>query len=423
MSRENLDGSRTPDVRSDTDSFPDEAPASSSRSPVVSNDGLYFPHHGAPLGVSALDVSALRAVASDNPSNDVCFCSKTATALYHVFDFARISLVTEALLSRWLHQLFLELDRYDRSPSMEVRETWLGYPIIGMAASLSLIAKVLNKIYSTEKYLAAEDYVAALFRSAQFYFILDLWSGAESMPLGAFIATSAIALPLLIGFFTQHVLPDSDDKIRFRDADFNYISTERVSTGSGAERTFNLLDGLHYGTASLATFLWMVNREVQGKTIELPAWQFGLMGAGMLCAAKVGYDLTEQPKLFQQFVMGSKFLKEGALAYAAASGIFYMVRRDDSSCSYEAVRILLSLTCAAIALSVALYSSVTARFRFNENCERIEKIISSIRNAPETVANGLAAVGNHTARFFTSCCNKENAETVERTDTLESSLL
>lgn len=401
MSRENsLDGSRTPDVRSDTDSFLNDAAVSSVISLRDSDDFLY---HSFEVPPSVIDLPAAAASLPDDPS----LCSKTITAFHHVLDFTRIALVTQTLLSRWLYQLFLELKRYDRAPSMEVQQTWLGYPIIGMAASLSVVAKVLNGIYSKEKYLAAEDYVAAIFCSAHFYFILDLWAGADSMPLGAFIATSALALPLLMAFSTKHALPDSDDKIRLRDADFDYISTERVSIGNKAERTFNLLDGLQYSTASLATFLWMVNREIHGKTIELPAWQFGLLGAGMLCAMKVGYDLTEQPKRFQKMVMGSKFLKEGALAYAAVSGVFYMPCRAESSCSDVASRILLILTCSIIALCIGFYSAITARFRFEENCERIEKTVASIRNAPEAIADGLALVGNNVSRFFTSCCKKE----------------
>lgn len=407
MSRENLDDSRTPEVRSDTDSFPSDRVDLSPRSPVVSDDTQDAPYE------TTLDASALLVlgspVASVTPSEVGC-CSKTATALCHCLDFARIALVTQALLSRWLHQLFLELERYDRAPSMEVRETWLGYPIIGMAASLSLIAKVLNGIYSTEKYLAAEDYVAALFRSAHFYFLLDLWSGAESMPLGAFIASSAIALPLLMAFFTKHALPDSDDRVYLRKADFDFISRSRITTGSNTERPFNFVEGLHYGTTALATSLWTINREIQGKTVALPSWQFGIMAAGVLCSAKIGYDLTDHPTRFQLLAMGSKFLKEGALAYAAASGIFYMVCRDVPSCADVDARIGLIVVCSIVALCVGFYSAVTTRFRFDENCERIEKTISGIRNAPEAVANGLAAIGNNASHFFTSCCKKEEVE-------------
>ncbi len=405
MSRENLDGSRTPEVRSDTNSLSERAD-SSPISPVLSDDVPYFPHNRPALTASALQV-VNSPIAPDNSPDEVGCCGKTATALYHVLDFARISLVTQTLLSRWLHQLFLELERYDRAPSMEVQQTWLGYPIMGIAASLSLMAKVLNGIYSKEKYLAAEDYVAAIFRSAHFYFILDLWAGAESMPLGAFIATSAIALPLLMALFTKHALPDSDDRVYLCKADLDFISTSRISTGRNTERPFNLVEGLHYGTTALSTLLWTINREKHGKTVALPAWQFGIMGAGMLCSAKIGYDLTDNPLLFQLLAMGSKFLKDGALGYAAASGLFYMICRDEPSCSNLGARIALNMACWMIALSIALYSAATTRFRFEENCERIEKTISSIRNAPETIADGLASVGNNVSHFFTSCCKKE----------------
>lgn len=404
MSRENLDDSRTPDVRSDTDSYP-----TTPRSSPISDD-IYYPIDRDQVAPHFPPIASF-----GNLPGEADFCSKTATALYHVLDFSRIALVTQTLLARWLHQLFLELKRYDAAPSMEVQQTWLGYPIIGMAASLSLFAKVMNGIYSKEKYLAAEDYVAAIFRSAHFYFLLDLWSGAESMPLGVFIATSAIALPLLVAFFTKHALPDSDNQ----KVNLDFMSRSRISIGSNTERPFNFMEGLHYGTTALATFLWAVNREIHGKTVALPAWQFGLLGVGMLCSAKVGYDLTDNPILFQLLAMGSKFLRDGALAYAAASGIFYMVCRDEPSCSDLGAQIALKLACFIIAVSVGLYSALTTRFRFEENCERIEKTISSIRHAPETIADGLATIGNNASRFFTSCCKKEEVES----DSLARSLL
>ncbi len=399
-SLDGLDGSRTPDVRSDTDNFPSDDADSIPGSLAVSDDVLYYVDETMPR-------VAISPIATADPASDVDLRSKATTALYHVLDFARITLVTQTLLSRWLHQLFLELERYDRAPSMEAQETWLGYPIIGIAASLSLMAKVVNGIYSKEKYLAAEDYVAAIFRSAHFYFILDLWAGAESMSLGAFIATSAIALPLLMAFFTKHALPDSDDRVYCCKADLDFISTLRISTGSNTERPFNFMEGLHYGMTGLVTPLWAINREIHGKTLALPVWQFGIIGAGMLCSAKVGYDLTDHPTRFQLLAMGSKFFRDGALAYAAASGILYMVCRDKPSCSDVGSRVALIMACWIIALSIGFYSAITTRFRFEENCEHIEKIITGIRNAPETIADGLASVGNNVSRFFTSCCKKE----------------
>src|SRR3989338_4213086 len=139
-------------------------------------------------------------------------------AAYHVTDFSFMMLKTQALIARWLYQLFIELERYDRAPSKVAQQTWLGLPIIGAAAFCALTLKIINYFYARKhdaKYLAAQDYFYAMFSGVYGLFIADLVRGSKPMhelPLSAFIGVSAISVPLIAAFFFKLTMPDSHNR-------------------------------------------------------------------------------------------------------------------------------------------------------------------------------------------------------------------
>lgn len=407
MSREIQDDIRTPDVRSETESY--HSPISTS---LDSEDFDYLQEWMPPAIVN--QENAL-------PSQNI-----PSLVLFHCADFLRISFVTQTLLARWLHQLFLELQRYDRAPSIQIQETWLGYPIVGIAAFLGVIAKILNAVPKRENYLAAQDYIFSVFCSSIFYFFLDLLTGAESLSLGVFVVISAIVLPLFVAFFTNLALPDSSNRFYQCQGDGGEILLSRYALGNRVERFLNLGCGMDYGFTSLTALSWTINREYHGETASLPWWGMSLVGAGVLAAGKLGYDLTDHPIRFQKFVMISKFFKDASFTYAAISGIFYMIFHDRSIYQQPAFRVLLSCVCFFMGCCIGLYAAFTTRFRFEENASAIEMLINRVHAAKEAASTGLTTIKNNAVNFFATCCKKNSAETEQlllRSDGVERNLV
>ena len=329
------------------------------------------------------------------------------TVAHQSIDFLKITLVTTALMARWLHQLFLELNRYDLEPAKEVQQTWLGLPIVGIAVLLSVTAKILNYTLGEKKYV---DYLHALFSSSLIYYGLDVISNEGtigSMPLGWFVATSAIFLPLTIAFFFKWTMPDSDHELICSLTDLNELNPPRYPLASLNERRINMITALKYGVPSITTLSWSINREMHGGTVGLPTWQKVFIAMYALIAAKIGFELTEHPKFFQGFVALSKALKYGSLSYASMSGIFYMMiiyQCDNRKfCINDNAQTILTWSCFIIALTIALYAAASARFQFEKNHQVNENLIASIKEKKTTAVEGCGAMFQKAGSGLSNC--------------------
>lgn len=312
--------------------------------------------------------------------------SKLGTATYHFINFSKIFLVTTALFARWLHQFFLELNRYGVEPTKEAQETWVGLVTLGIAAFLSMIVKLLNYRYSETKYA---DYLYAGFSSSLFYYGLDLLSNEGkigSMPLGCFVVSSCIFIPIVVSLFYKWTVFDSHSKLMYSLRQLNEFNPPKYPLASRNERRLNIITGLKYGVPSVTTFIWNVNREVFGKTVETPTWQKCLIAMYFLIAGKIGFELTHHPKFFQGFAAFSKVLKNGSLSYAALSGIFYLAVvyqcENKKYCLDGNFQTYLNYICFSLALMMGLYSGATTRFQFEKNHQGNLDFIAAVQNFP-----------------------------------------
>lgn len=329
--------------------------------------------------------------------------------LFHVADFLRITFVTTGLLSRWLIQLFMELDHYNLGPSKSAQQTWLGLVLLGVGASLSLMSKSLNACISGHYF---QDYLFAMFSSSLLYFALDIVSNHGSvgtMSLGGFVASSAVCIPLAIAFFLKIAHSDSYTEVVATLAKLKALQLPSYPNVPLSERLLNVGGGLVYAGSSLATFFWTVNREVYGRTMPLPIWQKGLLFLYLLIAGKIGFEVTDHPNFYQTFVAFSKMLKEGSLTYSVMSGIFsliavYQCNKQDS-CFNEETRTVFSYACFFMAMAIAIYSGATTRFQFQKNHEGHVALIDTIYAAPEKIKSGCADFSNTVSSGASSCAH------------------
>lgn len=332
-------------------------------------------------------------------------CVKPASrAAFHFTDFFLIYFNLIVLISRLLQQFFAELEEYGEAPSRSVQETWLvGMPIFAGAFLLALVAKILNARQS-HNHLAAQEYIYSLFSSGTLYMIGDLFSKngrMAALPKIWFIVASIAGLPIMAGLFFKLVIPDTANHLVTSRNQLNALLSSYSSVGK-CERFLNAIGGVSYGIA-INVFFWSLNREIYNGSSPLDNWQKGIVGFVLLASAFFGARCTtDHPKTFQYGVMISKGLRDGARAYAAYSGILFMLMRYcNESKTFDITpnqRVILTIVGAIISTAMALFSALNTEFRFKENHDANVRIKQKLSGA----SHGLI-------KKLRGCCRK-NAE-------------
>lgn len=330
-----------------------------------------------------------------------CISSATVMTLakniaFHSADFLRIAFVTQSLMGRWLHQLFVELKRYDHAPSQLAQQTWIGPMIMGIAAGLSGLMKAINyrqlKKNPDAHFDAEGKFLLPCFSSVWLFIILDVFSPSGNIgtiSLAGFIVASAICIPLLAGLFLKLAHPDSNHDIIFSLKKLNQINPPQQLAANVWVRRLNSLTGMKYGITAASTFFETVNRQVNNGTVDaLPMWQKGLIGLFAIPAMKIGFELSHHPKFFHGFAALSNLVAYGSLSYDAGSADCFSVTtylyqcHNHQFCLNETAQTYLTYFCFAMALVVGLFSAATTRFRFQEHHESQETLIQFVRDVP-----------------------------------------
>ena len=338
----------------------------------------------------------------------------TKTAGYHALDFARINLVTQALLSRWLYQFFIELERNEWGIPSPIKLTWLNWPITGGAFTAAVIVKIINlrKQDKQGNYLSAQDYLFAGFSSSILYFaldaILDAKVMAENMSAPWFIATT-IGVPVLAFFAAATIIPDSSNQIHIKlDSDKFPV----YPNASRKEKSLNMISGLAYASA-ITMLLWCINRELRKETVPLETWQLVVAGAYLIPAAAAGWLLTQYPKVFHGFIAASKGIRDAALSYAGLSGLGYLTLIVIHDCTKGPCwgddgteESYLTSLFIPIALSIGVFSAATTLFRYKEKHAGNEKLIKGVTYGAKRLKDGAVYLKDSASNTARSAKNR-----------------
>lgn len=336
----------------------------------------------------------------------------------HFLDGASVFLLTTALMSEWLHELFEVLshtEQHDAVPSKQAQESGNVVPIIlGVSAVLTMIVKAANHYFSKENaYYAAEDrFLFPAFLSSFYLFVFQLifnQKTVESMPIGAFAATSAIGFPVIAASAMHLASPETGDQCIFGLKDLENLNPRAYPDASKKERYMNAVRMSVKAGFCFATLLTTIDREVYGKTVSLIEikWQVGLLLLSMPLAAKVGFEWTNHPRFSHASIATLRFIENGSLVYRALSGIVFaavvgtnpdkVFQMDNDS--QQALTYLLFIMSACM----GVYSAATTLFPFEENHESNEKIIQGVEAAPHKIKAGCHYVfekSSNAVQFF-----------------------
>jgi hypothetical protein len=328
-------------------------------------------------------------------------------------------LQTQTLIAEWLNECFEQLKEYGSQPSDKVQQTWLGFPIIASAISLTLSAHWLNHCYAKKnegKNLGIENYVEKLFSSSFLFFVISLFSemGFPSLSLPGFVIVSALCLPLLVAVFSGFAIPaDNHYTCPWSDR----LKLPAYPSATKGERAlfafFSVLDAFF----SLTTFLWAVNRELNKKSTKLTKVQMAGLVAVCIGAGKTGYERTKHPKFSHGVGQLFVFLESCALIYAAMSGIFFMAGvyscPNQKFCWNDSTREFLTYICGAVALSLGSLVAAMTRFNMEKEYEAVQKISGipgEIKNRAKEIKEGAKTIAHKLYSFTANMCPQSATE-------------
>lgn len=292
---------------------------------------------------------------------------------YHAIDSSRIFLATLGLISTWMNQLFSALRYHDLAPSRDTQESWLGFPLIGLAVLITIAAKIKNDQHAKNNggaYLAAEDYAWSLFSSSIVFSVFEVYMSNYLLSLMIFIPVCTASLLLLAGFFYKQVIPDSNNKIIFPfGAGVDQLNLTTHLDASKLERLLNALcSGAVYAITSMMGVIRSVNREVYGSTVAANSLQKTITAMYTMVGALFGYHATSHPLAFNRFMVFSRLFQFSALAHIAVSGLYFMgLRYDFGSTQFnldEQTQNLLSIFCFTTSVfGCGVMTAMTTIFR------------------------------------------------------------
>ena len=333
----------------------------------------------------------------ESQPNARCFIragQRLANIGFHLLDYARITIVTQALAGRWVYQLIIELENYDSHPSAEAKHGWVGNSILCGSMVVAGAVKLANHLLGAS-YLALQDALFSVFSSSLLYVLLDDFceqAQIEKMPAAVFWLTSAM-IPVASLVLAKGYIADSTNHIVCR--------TQQIfpefGDASKAEKALNVLATFSLGSG-ITTLFWVVNRELKGKTVPVDAWQIALCTLFYLAMVPLSFELTSKPKRFNNALIVSKALRDGALSYGALSGIGFHMMMLANGCSKEVcfdendAKILTAIFIPTAA-SIGLFSALTARLDFGKkhrsNVKFINKFSCLFNRLPRPVIHGM----------------------------------
>lgn len=336
--------------------------------------------------------------------------------LFHCFDFFRIYTIIQFLADRYADQVFNEVGRYADRPTLDADHyPDTSAPIMLGSALAAITVKTINVIYSKkyESYLAAQDFVYALFSSSLLFFVGDLFSSSGYMPslsIFQFVMISLIGVFAMMAIFLKLTTPLSSDKMIFsRNPQSQIIYFDEYATAfphpSKTERVLNAVGSVGH-IASLSTFFWVLNHEIQNGVAPLAIWQKVMLG---LSAAGLGvfgaFTVTDHPKYYLSFLMAVMFLNSAAIAYAGISALACFANCQN----YHAAYVI------APGIFVALLNGLFSASHIQYDFENTHAANKNIEEMFVKISDKAASIFHRCQR----CCKPEVVEEVEKRELME----
>lgn len=293
--------------------------------------------------------------------------------IYHSSDSLRIYAVLTGLSAHGLQQLFHVLEENAWSPGLVAQKTWLGLTLNAACVIATLMLKCANEKNHLDN-PAYEDRAIALLAPMIFPIFLDSFH-LNHHDIVSF-ALLLVSYPIFVYLSKELSTADSSRHVCFS---ANYPTYPEAKP---AERLFNAVSAIGY-SAGIQMQFWLYNREQAKHTVGYSAAQNYLVYAYILMAGLAGYFITTQPKVFNLMVAISRTLRDSALCYASFSGLAYTLLMyaygcEQSQCWNQSISDRCSAGIIFLSVISGLHAGVFTEFRFEQNHQGVNKLISLV---------------------------------------------
>src|SRR3990167_5076009 len=258
--------------------------------------------------------------------------ARAASVALCVGNYAANTLMFQTYVANFIIELLEILSRpeYGLELSESMKRGKIPAGILGFSALSMLAATIINHYRPTSN---AVHHLLLLPSVSVLFFLMDLVANItnyNAMSLTAFIAISAVAIPLAALLFIKFEAPDMRVKGKpfylepfrsYPSPTFAELHPDGVITKT--DRALNIFCATHYCFRADISFFFALNRELSatGETTPMAPWQYGATLVTLLRSAVSGYSWTEDARSAQAFVADMNMLIAGAYIYEALGGI------------------------------------------------------------------------------------------------------
>ena len=293
---------------------------------------------------------------------------------YYATDFLRIWCITQTAIAQFVRVGFevSHVDSEDRISEIEIM-----YAIMGCSAVCALGTVAANIRYGRK----TEERLFASLSPPFLFFLMDLFSGPQSISLGWFIGLSIFSWVAAYGFSAYATPIPDDESLVLLPSQIKALNLPRYPAASLVERGFNIARFTQMSLFSFAAFLTLMSREFAGKSVELSFWGYEVLAVASVVPAVVGYHLTDDPKFARGFAaFPICFFEDASFIYTALSAWFSLALTDDK---IEKNRMLYIHLCGLITVAIATFSAGKEHFDPEKIHEKNELWIGRVKQLPD----------------------------------------
>ena len=152
-----------------------------------------------------------------------------------------------------------------------------------------------------------------------------------------------------------------------------------------------VFNGLGYG-AKINALLWVVRREIAGKTIDMMGYQKIIAGTIMALGGVLGFLLTSSPKTLNNSATILAASENGAFAYSALSSfvhlfLMFVLQCQGQPCWEPHINKYFIGPLVLITILIFSFTLATTVFPFEDNHKEQRKLIVQLKSPKETIKN------------------------------------
>ncbi|MDP1574418.1 MAG: hypothetical protein Q8L78_05755 [Coxiellaceae bacterium] len=294
--------------------------------------------------------------------------------VYYATDFFRILCITQTSIAEFIRVGF-EVSHTETEE--RARQTEMMLIHIAVSAACAATAVAANIHYGRK----TEERLFRLLTPPFLFFLMDLFSGPETMSLEWFVGLTVFSWVAAYIFSSKPSPIPQEQQLILLPSSLKALDLPAYPTATMPERCLNVARVMQMAIFSFAAFSTLMIREFSGETKPLAFWNYEILVVASILPGFVGYRLTDDPKFARGFAaLPVRFFEDFSFVYAALSGWFALALSRDNIIEN---RMLYIHICAIVSFVTALFSAGKTDFDPQKIHEKNEHLIENVKQIPD----------------------------------------